>query len=334
MDSEKLLKFLIEDELKNPSFSKHYKNDELLAKKISLFPQIFPQVTTLFDSLAFNNFSNYLQTFWYFWLPLALELAQKKQDNFSPLIVGILGLQGTGKTTLTKILTTIWQCFGLSSIVKRRCAIEFSLDDLYKTYNERQELLKKDSRLIWRGPPDTHDILLGLEIFDRIKKQNYPLEIPRFDKSLHHGMGDRVSPQIVTQADIILFEGWFLGMQPVCETAFINPPYPIVTKEDKQFALDNNERLKEYLPLWEKLDYLIILKAEDYRYSLPWRKEAEHKMIQQGKTGMSDTEIEQFVHYFWKALHPEIYLPPLLNYANLIVNLKFDRSMKSIKFVS
>ncbi|WP_017292977.1 hypothetical protein [Geminocystis herdmanii] len=326
MDSEKLLKFLIEDELKNPSFSHHYKKQELLAQKISLFSQIFPPVTILVENIGIKNFDNYLKSFWYFWLPLALELAQKKQNNSPPLIVGILGLQGTGKTTLTKILTQIWQCLELSSI-------EFSLDDLYKTYEERQELLKKDSRLIWRGPPRTHDILLGLEIFDRIKTQNYPLKIPRFDKSLYNGMGDRVSFDTFTQADIILFEGWFMGMQPVCETAFINPPYPIVTKEDKQFALDNNERLKEYLPLWEKLDYLIILKAEDYRYSLPWRKEAEHKMIQQGKTGMSDAEIEQFVHYFWKALHPEIYLPPLLNYANLVVNLNFDRSIKSIEFI-
>jgi D-glycerate 3-kinase len=325
MNSEEWLKFLMEKELKNISFFKCYKNEELLAKKISLFPQIFPQIITLFDSLAFNNLSTYLQTFWYFWLPLALALAQKKQDNSHPLIVGILGLQGTGKTTLTKILTKIWQCLELSSI-------ELSIDDLYKTYHQRQELLKKDSRLIWRGPPGTHDILLALEIFDRIEKQNYPLEIPRFDKSLHNGKGDRVSPQILPQADIILFEGWFVGVQPIGENAFINPPYPIVTKEDKQFAKDNNERLKEYLPLWQKLDYLIILKAEDYRYSLPWRKEAEHKMIQQGKTGMSDTEIEEFVHYFWKALHPEIYLPSMVNYANLIVNLNFDRSIKSIEF--
>lgn len=333
MDSEKLLKFLIEDEFKNKSFYKYQTNHELLSKKVDLFPIIFPKIIILLENLCINNIDNCLKTFWYFWLPLALELAQKKQDNSSSLIIGILGGQGTGKTTLTKILTQIWQCLGLSSIAQRRFTLKLSLDDLYKTYEERQELLKQDSRLIWRGPPGTHDILLGLEIFDRIKKQNYPLEIPRFDKSLHNGMGDRVSFDTVTQADIILFEGWFMGMQPVTETAFINPPYPIVTEEDKQFALDNNDRLKEYLPLWEKLDYLIILKAEDYRYSLPWRKEAEHKMIQQGKTGMSDSEIEKFVHYFWKALHPEIYLPPLLNYANLIVNLKFDHSIKSIEFI-
>lgn len=327
MNNQKLLRFLIEDELNNKSFFPGDKNNKLFLQKVELFPLIFPKIPVLLESMSINNFEQGLKTFWYFLLPLALELAQKKQDNFSTLIVGILGGQGTGKTTLTQILTEIWQCLELTSIA-------VSLDDLYKTYAERQELLKQDSRLIWRGPSGTHDILLGLEMFDRIKKEKYPLEIPRFDKSLHHGMGDRVASEIVTQADIILFEGWFLGMHPVTETAFINPPYPIITEEDRQFALDNNRRLKEYLPLWEKLDYLIILKGADYRYSLPWRKEAEHKMIQQGKTGMNDTEIEQFVHYFWKALHPKIYLPPLLNYANLIVNLELDHSVNSIEFIS
>ncbi|MGI0480940.1 glycerate kinase [Geminocystis sp. CENA526] len=324
METEQLLQFLIDDELNYSSPLKCYISEELLTKKISLFPVIYPKIKKLLSELTINNNLNIIKTCWYFWLPLALDLADKKQKQLTPLIVGILGGQGTGKTTLTKILTHIWQCLELSSI-------ELSIDDLYKTYHERQELLKTDSRLIWRGVPSTHDVLLGLDIFHRIAMEDYPLEIPRFDKSLYNGMGDRISPKIVTQADIILFEGWLVGMQPVEETAFINPPYPIVTEEDKQFALDNNQRLKEYLPLWQKLDYFLILKPEDYRYSLPWRKEAEHKMIQKTKMGMTDSEIEQFVHYFWKALHPEIYIPPLLNHANLIVNIKFDRTIKSIQ---
>lgn len=297
------------------------KNQHLLDKKISLLPNILNIIDNLLEDLNINNKQNFIKNFWYCYLPLARELAKKKNAQPSPLIFGILGSQGTGKTTLSKILTNIWYFLGLNSV-------QISLDDLYKTYKERQDLLKFDSRLIWRGPPLTHDILLGLDILDRFQSQNFPLKIPRFDKSLHHGMGDRNTWETVTQGDIMIFEGWFVGMQPVTETAFINPPHPILTPEDKQFALDNNERLKAYLPLWEKLDCLLILQPQDYRYSLQWRKEAEHKMIQQGKNGMTDSEIEEFVFYFWKALHPEIYLPPLFPSADFLVRIKDDRSLE------
>lgn len=68
-----------------------------------------------------------------------------------------------------------------------------------------------------------------------------------------------------------------MGVKPVEEKVFKNPPPPIITKSDRTFAIDCNRRLKEYLPLWEKLNYLMILNPEDYRYSLKWRQEAEQK---------------------------------------------------------
>jgi len=322
-EEKRILDLLMTEELNN-KFSFNYPRSKVFfQKKVAFFPLIFPQINLFLKELNIFHKEDYLHYFWYFWFPLALDLMELKQSKSDTLIMGILGSQGTGKSTLTTILTQIWQCLGLNSI-------ELSLDDLYKTYQERQELLKIDSRLRWRGVPLTHDVSLGLEILDRVKKQDYPIFLPRFDKSLHNGMGDRTTPKTANQADIMIFEGWFVGVQPVAENPFFHAPYPIVTEEDKQFALDNNQRLKEYLPLWEKLDYLLILNPEDYRYSLQWRKEAEHKMIQTGKTGMTDKQIEEFVYYFWKALHPQIYLPHLLKTADLVVNLNINHSVKSI----
>jgi D-glycerate 3-kinase len=34
-------------------------------------------------------------------------------------------------------------------------------------------------------------------------------------------------------------------------------------------------------------------------------------MRAQGSSGMSDAAIQAFVEYFWKALHPEIFITPL-----------------------
>jgi len=75
---------------------------------------------------------------------------------------------------------------------------------------------------------------------------------------------------------------------------------------------------------------LCVLYSEDYRLSKQWRKEAEHQMIATGKTGMSDQEIDRFVEYFWKALHPELFIKPLTNNADLVVEIKCDRSLGKI----
>jgi len=75
---------------------------------------------------------------------------------------------------------------------------------------------------------------------------------------------------------------------------------------------------------------LCVLYSEDYRLSKQWRKEAEHQMIATGKTGMSDQEIDRFVEYFWKALHPELFIKPLTNTADVVVEIQCDRSLGKI----
>ncbi|MBR8831594.1 MAG: hypothetical protein N5P05_003080 [Chroococcopsis gigantea SAG 12.99] len=262
-----------------------------------------------------SNFANFQRL----WLPLATNLKNKRK----PFVQGILAPQGTGKTTLTRILKTILNHWDIPVIV-------FSIDDLYKTYSQRQELRQRDPRLIWRGPPGTHDIDLGRQVITDFKRGEFPLSLPGFDKSLHSGQGDRIAPVEIQSADILLLEGWFVGMKPVQSNSFDSPPDPIVTPDDQQFARDCNDRLWDYLPLWECIDELLILHPLDYRFSLQWRKEAERKMRLQGKGGMSDSEIEEFVKYFWKALHPEIFIQPLLQEAHMVVEIKNDRTTGKI----
>ncbi|GBF84139.1 ABC transporter ATP-binding protein [Aphanothece sacrum FPU3] len=125
----------------------------------------------------------------------------------------------------------------------------------------------------------------------------------------------------------------FVGVRPIDESLFKDPPFPIITPEDKQFAKDINEQLKAYLPLWERLDRLMVLDPVDYHLSKQWRKEAEHKMIALGKMGMSDEEIDQFVDYFWRSLHPELFITPLVknpNLVDLVIEINRDHSYGNI----
>jgi D-glycerate 3-kinase len=263
-----------------------------------------------------------LEMLWNVWLPLATKLASQRQATGRPVIQGILGGQGTGKTTMCKALSLILQQLGY-------CTLSLSLDDLYKTYSDRLILQQQDPRLIWRGPPGTHDIELGLSVLDQIQECKSPVIVPRFDKSAYSGAGDRTTPEIVENVDIVLFEGWFVGARPIDPTKFKTAPSPIFTEDDKAFARDINSKLNNYLPLWERLHSLIVLYPSDYRFCVEWRKQAEQQMIAAGKSGMSEQEIEEFVNYFWRSLHPELFIKPLIEssaFVNLVIEIHRDHT--------
>jgi D-glycerate 3-kinase len=96
------------------------------------------------------------------------------------------------------------------------------------------------------------------------------------------------------------------------------------------FTKDCNDKLRDYQPLWQFLDYLVALLPTDYRYSLQWRQLAERKQIEQGRQGMTPAEVQAFVEYFWEALPPAIYLPAIAKRANLVVYLNGDRQIVSM----
>jgi D-glycerate 3-kinase len=56
-------------------------------------------------------------------------------------------------------------------------------------------------------------------------------------------------------------------------------------------------------------------------------------MRDSGKPGMSDAEIDVFVEYFWKALHPELLIKPLVvepGWADLVIDIQADHSAGAV----
>ncbi len=286
-----------------------------------------------------GHWADWIVPMWRIWLPLAQRLDLQQRALGAPFVQGILGGQGTGKSTLTQILQMILQQLGHQTV-------GLSIDDLYLTYDERQALQRQDPRLVWRGPPGTHDVDLGLQVLNAIKQADAKaqIELPQFDKSLYAGQGDRTSSIRVAAPTIAFFEGWFVGARPVADAVFERAqtplPDPIITDTDKAFARDCNQKLRSYLPLWDTLNSLIVLCPEDYRLSQQWRQAAEHGIKAQGKPGLSDRDIKAFVTYFWKALHPDLFISPLTlgihpNSSgicpNLVINIRSDHSMGSLR---
>lgn len=263
---------------------------------------------------------------WSLWLPLARQIAVAQTRLGRPLVQGILGAQGTGKTTLACMLQLILARLG-------QTAVCLSIDDFYKPYAEREQLRHRDPRLVWRGPPGTHDVSLAMQVLSQLQAAPpQPVLIPRFDKSLRAGAGDRVSPEPVNQVSIVLFEGWCVGLRPIDKAAFTQPPAPIETAADRQFALDMNRRLEAYLPLWALIDRLALLQPADYRLSLRWRQQAEAAMRAEGKPGMTDAQVREFVHYFWRALHPQLFVPPLVQHrgVDLVIEVSSNHGLGAV----
>jgi D-glycerate 3-kinase len=75
------------------------------------------------------------------------------------------------------------------------------MDDFYHTHDKLEELKQRDYMgnplLHGRGLPGTHDIDLAKSVFDDIiscdRLRVGVLHLPRYNKSLNEGMGDRRS---------------------------------------------------------------------------------------------------------------------------------------------
>jgi D-glycerate 3-kinase len=268
-----------------------------------------------------------LTLIWNLWLPLVQQMIAAQQKLDRPLVQGILGGQGTGKTTLAAILTLILNQLGYG-------VVRLSLDDLYKTYADRLQLQQTDPRWRWRGPPGTHDIDLGLSVLQQLRAApNQPVLLPRFDKSLWGGAGDRAKPEWNVGAAVVLFEGWFVGIRSIDPQVFDTAPPPILTAADRTFARDVNACLQAYQPLWQQLDRLIVLLPTNYRLSQQWRREAEQQMRASGRPGMSDAEVDEFVLYFWRSLHPQLFIPALLRHpkaVDLVIEINSDHTPEKI----
>ncbi|NJL21400.1 MAG: hypothetical protein HC895_12155 [Leptolyngbyaceae cyanobacterium SM1_3_5] len=78
------------------------------------------------------------------------------------------------------------------------------------------------------------------------------------------------------------------------------------------------------------LDSLIVLAPTDFRLSLTWRQQAEQQMKAQGKAGMSEAEIQAFVLYFWRSLHPKLFIEPLFTKADWSIALNADHQVETI----
>ncbi|KAJ5754031.1 uncharacterized protein N7511_008184 [Penicillium nucicola] len=242
----------------------------------------------------------------------------------TPFIFGLTGLQGSGKSTWTN--TFVKQL----NHKHKYNTISISLDDLYLDHGNlvKLRLANPDNKLVQtRGQPGTHDMELARSFFDSLNS-DCEVIIPLFDKSKFNGEGGRAPKEkwqcvpAGTQIDVVIFEGWCVGFQPLDEAIIRQKwerefqqeettDFPVKTLKDHALGhlLEANEKLRQYCDQFlgqQHLDFLLHLDTSSLGNVYKWRLQQEHDLFQRTGESMTNEEVVQFVRGYMSAY--ELYL--------------------------
>jgi D-glycerate 3-kinase len=273
-------------------------------------------------------------------LPLADRICALHDTEKQPIVVGIHGAQGTGKSTLTLFLREILLRH------RNRSTANFSLDDIYVTRAERQDLAERVHPLFkTRGVPGTHDVALGQQVLQRLRSASPgdSTPIPAFDKSRDDRVPRDQWPVFGGRAEIILLEGWCLDARPEKDSALAEPMNRLEENEDSDGVWRRyvNDQLKgEYRQFFDEIDFLVMLKAPSMECVLEWRRLQEQKLAKKirnaPKSGelhgnaqdlriMTDEEVGRFVMHYERVTRA--CLAEMPGRADVLINVAEDHSL-------
>ena len=268
-----------------------------------------------------------------FLIPVSFWIS-KKVNKKKPLIIGLAGGQGSGKTTISSILTLILQKYFKLNVFK------FSIDDFYKTRKDRKLLSKnKHSLLMTRGVPGTHDIDLILNFFKKIKGKNFKsLQIPTFNKAIDDRYPKNLWLKIKSKPDVVIFEGWCVGAKAQTSTQLkkpINSLERVYDQDAKWRSYVNNQLKIKYRKLFKQLDELLYLKADNFDLLRKWRLKQERKLWVQTKRKknlkiMSSRDVINFMQTYQRITQQMF--KDAIKSSSVIINLNSNHQIEKIKF--
>ena len=275
--------------------------------------------------------ASFRETVEHIYAPLASAIAKHIGKVRQPCIVGLCGPQGSGKSTGAATLRILLRATGHKVAV-------VSLDDLYLARDDRLQLAKTVHRLLaTRGPPGSHDVALGHDVFDRLL---HPREtaLPSFDKSRDDRRVEEEAEIFAGPADIILFEGWCVGAVPQDSQELVDPVNELERRSDSDAVWRNfvNRALAGYQPLFARIGYLVQLLPPDFEVVSGWRKEQEAKLrvrtapSDNKRHVMTDDEIDRFVQHYERLTRHIIEEMP--SRADAVVQLGSNRELKQLDF--
>ena len=278
----------------------------------------------------FKNKDRMIKTFL---IPVSFWIA-KKANKKKPLIIGLAGGQGSGKTTISSILTLILQKYFKLNVFK------ISIDDFYKTRRDRKILsIKKHSLLITRGVPGTHDIDLMLNFFIKIKSKKFKsIKVPKFNKATDDRFSKNLWYKIKSKPDVIIFEGWCVGARAKTKNQLkkpINSLEKVYDKSSEWRSYVNNQLKTKYKTLFKHLDGLLYLKAKNFNLLKNWRLKQERKLWIQTKNKknlkiMTSGDVINFMQTYQRITQQMF--KDALKSSSIIMYLNSSHQVQTIKF--
>ena len=265
-----------------------------------------------------------------FFLPISEKIHRNYLNNKKTKIIGLTGGQGSGKSTISKILKIILkEGFNLNTVI-------FSIDDFYKTLRERKVMSKKINPLfLVRGVPGTHDTALLLKCLNNLKSKKFKkFLIPKFDKSIDDRLSKMFWQNIKTKPDIVIFEGWCVGASPQKNKDLIVPINILEKEKDKKGIWRNlvNKELKtRYKKIFKLIDLMIFLKIPSFKYVYKWRllQEKKLRITSKGKKTMSNKQVKNFIMFYERITR--YMLKNFSKKAKFIINIDNSHRLKSLK---
>ncbi|MEO0031940.1 MAG: hypothetical protein RIS94_1698 [Pseudomonadota bacterium] len=214
-------------------------------------------------------------------------------------LFGINGAQGSGKSTLTQLVAHALQQF------HQLRAVVLSLDDFYLGKAARQALAGQVHPLCaTRGVPGTHDVALLRATLAALRgaDDGAVTAIPVFDKLADDRAQASAWVTFAGRPDVILFEGWCVGLQSAVLPAWQGPINALEAECDPQGIWAGWSRaalVQDYDALWAEIDLLVSIEVASLEEVVRSRLRQEQGLaIASGRTGMDRAAVERFVQHY------------------------------------
>ncbi|MDB5460493.1 MAG: hypothetical protein JWO72_2234 [Caulobacteraceae bacterium] len=267
--------------------------------------------------------------------PVAEAIARRRAELGRPIVVGLCGSQGSGKSTMSAFLRTLLRDGGLRAVV-------ISLDDLYLTLPQRQALAAAVHPLLrTRGVPGTHDPGLGLALVDVLTDPSgAEVSLPQFDKAEDTRAPAETWPRVRAPVDVLLLEGWCVGAAPQSDEALVEPINALEKDKDAdgRWRRYVNDQLKgDYARLFARIDLLALLQAPSFDVVFGWRALQEKKLAERvaregaaGRRVMDEAEIEVFLMHYQRLT--EHILREMPGRADIVMPMDEDHRITGVRF--
>jgi D-glycerate 3-kinase len=230
---------------------------------------------------------------------IAARIAQLPREVIPP-VVGLNGAQGSGKSTIAKLVAEALERFH-----DLRPAL-LSLDDFYLGLPPRYLMEREVHPLcVTRGVPGTHDVPTMVQTFDALDcagaRTRTPL--PTFDKVSDDRLAREVWPMFEGRPEVVLLEGWCVGLQAEDVPDWTGPINALEAEMDPRgewFQWSLAALRDDYRAIWRRIELLISIEMpQDFEMVIESRLRQEQGLPENAEYPKMDREkISRFVQHY------------------------------------